>query len=185
MAVWFGTQLYSGTDCPADAITPPAGLTELLDDCLAPGAAGISQVDRAAPARRRRPRSGWTGSSPFARTNVTQVLTLRPAAGVQASDRYASPPVDVGQLWSGRDARGERDTGLATTRCTSRPGWRPAGSTPACSTCTASPTSRAWWRSAPTDAEVLGRYRVAIPQQWDWEDIATGPCPTRQLRLRR
>ncbi len=29
-----------------------------------------------------------------------------------------------------------------------------------------------------SDARVVGRYDVAIPQQWDWEDIATGPCPT-------
>lgn len=28
------------------------------------------------------------------------------------------------------------------------------------------------------DARVVGRFDVAIPQQWDWEDIATGPCGT-------
>jgi len=27
-------------------------------------------------------------------------------------------------------------------------------------------------------AQVVGRYRVAIPQQWDWEDVAVGPCPS-------
>ena len=29
-----------------------------------------------------------------------------------------------------------------------------------------------------SDARVVGKYDVAIPQQWDWEDIATGPCPS-------
>ena len=113
MAVWFGTQLYTGTDCLVDAITPPSGLTEVLDDCLAPGGSGLAvetaQRQLGAPAVR----SGWTGSSDFLRTNVTQVLTLRPASAVQTASRYASSSTDVGKLWEGYDLLGNRDTWLS------------------------------------------------------------------------
>ena len=100
MALWFGNQLYSGGGCPDSLITPPGQLTEILDDCLG-STTGLAIDTAYAQLGAAGSRSGWLGSSAFLRTNVTQVLTLRPASRLQVADRYASAATDVGTLWEG------------------------------------------------------------------------------------
>lgn len=178
MAVWFGTQLYTGTDCLVDAITPPSGLTEVLDDCLAPGGSGLAietaQRQLGAPAVR----SGWTGTSDFLRTNVTQVLTLRPASAVQTASRYASSSTDVGKLWEGYDLLGDRDTWLSDDTLHEPSGLAASRVNPGVQYVHSESDVEGMVAVSTTNARVVGRYDVAIPQQWDWEDIATGPCPS-------
>jgi hypothetical protein len=176
--VWFGTQLYSGTDCSADAITPPAGLSTIVDNCLAPGGDGLAirTADRqlGAPGTRSR----WVGSSDFRRTNVTQVLTLRPAAKLQTASRYASSSADVGNLWEGQDALGNRDTSLSDQTLHEPSGLAASRINEGVQYVHSESDVRGMVAVSTTDAQVLGHYAVDIPQQWDWEDIATGPCPT-------
>ncbi|SDT31669.1 hypothetical protein SAMN04488543_3699 [Friedmanniella luteola] len=177
MAVWFGTQLYSGTDCVADAITPPSGLTEVLDDCLAPGGSGLAIDGAQRQLGAAATRSGWVGSSDFLRTNVTQVLTLRPAAKVQTASRYAGSSVDVGKLWEGYDLLGNRDTALSDATLHEPSGLAASRVNEDVQYVHSESDVPGMVAVSTRTARVLGRYDVAIPDQWDWEDIATGPCP--------
>jgi len=177
LAVWFGTQLYSGTDCPADPISQPPGLTEILEDCLAAGGDGlamdVAQRRLGAPATR----SGWVGSSDFMRTNLTQVLTLRPASKVQTASRYASSSVDVGKFWDGYDLLGQRNTVLSDDTLHEPSGLAASRVNEGVQYVHSESDVHGMVAVSTDDARVVGRYDVAIPQQWDWEDIATGPCP--------
>ena len=177
LAVWFGTQLYSGEDCASSLLTPPSGLTEVLDDCL-PDAEGLAldvahrQLGAAAV------RTGWTGSSDFERTNVSQVLTLRPAAKVQAPDRFVGASVNVGQLWDGYDESGARDTALGDSELHEPSGLAASRVNADVQYVHSEAEVEGMVAVSTKDARVLGKYDVAIPEQWDWEDIATGPCPS-------
>lgn len=177
MAVWFGTQLFSGDDCDAAAITPPSGTTPVLDDCLAAGS-GLSydvayrQLGAAAS------RSGWTGRSDALRTNVSQVLTLRPASAVQVADRYVAASTDVGKLWDGYDLLGQKDTLLGDDELHEPSGLAASRVNPDVAYVHSESDVEGMVAVSTRTARVVGRYDVAIPQQWDWEDVATGPCPS-------
>jgi hypothetical protein len=177
LAVWLGTQVYTGTRCVGNAITPPAGMTEVLDECLAGGSAGLAMDVAHRRVGAPGSRSGWAGRSAFARTNVTQVLTLRPAAKVQTASRYAPASVDVGKLWDGYDELGRRDTGLSDQTLHEPSGLAASRVNPDVQYVHSESDVSGMVAVSTDDARVLGRYDVAIPQQWDWEDIATGPCP--------
>jgi hypothetical protein len=176
VAVWFGTQLFSGADCAGSAIEQPAGFTELLDDCLAsPDGlvmdAGYRQLGAAGT------RSTWTGHSAHARTNLVQAITLRPAATVQAPDRFVGSSVSVGQLWDGRNAQGRPNTALPNARLHEPSGLAASRVNPNVQYVHSESNVHGMVAVSTADARVVGRYDVAIPRQWDWEDIATGPCP--------
>lgn len=175
-AVWFGTQLAAGSDCPP-AITAPSGLSEVLDGCL-PGDEGLAYESAYRPLGAADTRPGWVGSSDAARTNVAQVLTLRPASPVQVADRYASASVNVGKLWDGYDAAGAEDTDLPDAVLHEPSGLAASQVNPDVAYVHSESDVEGMVAVSTRDARVVGKYDVAIPQQWDWEDIATGPCPS-------
>ncbi len=176
VAVWFGTQLFSGADCEDSRIDQPSGFAEILDRCLPRqdglvmdtahrqlGAGGVHAV--------------WTGASGQERTNVVQAITLRPAAKVQAPNRFAGSSVSVGQLWDGLDEDGQRNTALPNARLHEPSGLAASRVNPDVQYVHSESNVHGMVAVSTRNAQVLGRYDVAIPQQWDWEDIATGPCP--------
>lgn len=165
-AVWFGAQVWTGRTCRDERLTPPAGFTETVNTCLRSKTSGLlynAAFAQLGAAGRQRV---WTGSSPLARTNITQAVALRPAVPKQVADRYASRSFDVGTF----KFRAKEDlweaSGLATSRL--RPNVAYVHSESVYHTMVAVDT---------TNADVLGQYTVPIPDQYDWEDIAAGPCP--------
>lgn len=166
LAVWFGTQLWAGSSCPDTSISPPRGFTQTISTCLRSKASGLvyGTAYRQLGAAGAQP--PWTGKSPFTRTNITQAVALRPAVPKQVADHYAGTSVDVGtfklrtkeELWEA--------SGLATSR--RNPNVAYVHSEGVYHSMVALDT---------TNAAVLGRFTVPIPRQYDWEDIATGPCP--------
>jgi hypothetical protein len=174
VAVWFGTQLWAGSSCPGSVITAPSGFVEPDDGCLDSdaglifdtayrqlGAAGPQPAPVMAPAVQ----PTWAGSSSFANTNVTQVLLLRPAGEVEVADRYSAATVKVGSFSVPDDVLHE-PSGLAVSRV--NPGVIYTHSEIDDKTMVA---------ISSDDASVLARFTLSNPGQWDWEDIATGPCP--------
>ncbi|WP_375432351.1 hypothetical protein [uncultured Friedmanniella sp.] len=177
VAAWFGTQLDAVASCPTSSVTAPAGFTETLDSCLT-GSSGLAMDTAYAQLGAAATRSGWSGSSPYDKTNVTQVLTLRPAATVQAADRYVSASVDVGQLWDGYTASGAKNTALPDSELHEPSGLAASRVNVGVQYVHSESDVEGMVALSTADARVVGRYDVAIPDQWDWEDIATGPCPT-------
>lgn len=177
VAVWFGTQLFSGDDCEDSRIDQPAGFTEVLDTCLASDAGLVMDVGhRQLGAVGTRPT--WTGQSDHERTNLVQAITLRPAAKVQAPDRFVGSSVSIGQLWDGYDEDGERNTALPNARLHEPSGLAASRINPDVQYVHSESNVHGMVAVSTRNAQVVGRYDVAIPRQWDWEDIATGPCPT-------
>ena len=177
VAVWFGTQLFSGTGCEDSGIDQPGGFTELLDTCLASKSglvmdAGYRQLGAAGTV------ATWTGTSAHDRTNIAQAITLRPAARVQAADRFAGYSVSVGQVWDGVEEDGRRNTALPNARLHEPSGLAASRINPDVQYVHSESNIQGLVAVSTRNAQVLGRYDVAIPRQWDWEDIATGPCPT-------
>ena len=177
VGLWFGTQLYSGSDCGPAGITAPSGLSEVVESCL-PGDDGIAFESSYRQLGAAGSRTGWVGGSGFDRTNVAQVVTLRPASPVQVADRYASSSVNVGKLWDGYDADGARDTALPDQVLHEPSGLAASRVNPDVAYVHSESDVEGMVAVSTRDARVVGKYDVAIPQQWDWEDIATGPCPS-------
>jgi hypothetical protein len=174
VAVWYGTQVWSGSDCPVSGITAPSGFVEPEDECLDSdaglifdtayrqlGAAGPQPTTVMAPAVQ----SSWTGSSVFATTNLTQVLLLRPAGEVEVADRYSAGTVKVGSFSVPDDVLHE-PSGLAVSRVNAGVIYTHSEI-----------DDKTMVAISADDASVLARFTLSNPGQWDWEDIATGPCP--------
>ncbi len=174
LAVWFGTQLTTGTSCADAAIDAPSGFDASSDPCPADGsglaavaarlqlgAAGdqpAAVLGTAAPA--------WTGSSRTSATNIAQVVLLRAAATVEVADRYSTATVRVGGF-SVPDSTLHEPSGLAASRTNRGVLYVHSES-----------DDKTMVAISSTDASVLERFTLSNPGQWDWEDIATGPCPT-------
>lgn len=178
VAVWFGTQLSAGTDCSDVRITPPSAFTEVVDSCLPATASGLAMETAYDQLGAAASRSGLAGSSDADKTNVTQVLTLRPAATVEVADRYVSASVNVGKLWNGYDDDGTKDTALPDSELHEPSGLAASRVNPDVQYAHSESDVEGMVAVSTSDARIVGRYDVAIPDQWDWEDIATGPCPT-------
>ncbi|WP_437725523.1 cell wall anchor protein [Sorangium sp. So ce861] len=162
-AVWFGTQVWTGSSCPASPIVPPSGFTEPFDTCLLSSSAGLlfDAAYKQLGAAGLQP--AWSGTSPFANTNTAQVVALRPAGApsCSAGDTFASTYTTVGSLTSTDIVE---MSGLAASRV--NPGILYAHSE----------NNANFVAIQKTNAAVVGSY-VAGVLPWDWEDIATGPCP--------
>ncbi|WP_437999352.1 cell wall anchor protein [Sorangium sp. So ce185] len=163
VAVWFGTQVWTGSSCPASPIVPPSGFTEPLDTCLLSSSTGLlfDAAYKQLGAAGSQP--AWSGASPFANTNTAQVVALRPAGApsCSAGDTFASTSTTVGSLTSTAIVE---ISGLAASRV--NPGILYAHSE----------NNANFVAIQKTNAAVVGSY-VAGVFPWDWEDIATGPCP--------
>ncbi|KYG01838.1 cell wall anchor protein [Sorangium cellulosum] len=163
VAVWFGTQVWTGSSCPASPIVPPSGFTEPFDTCLLSSSTGLlfDAAYKQLGAAGLQP--AWSGTSPFANTNTAQVVALRPAGApsCSAGEPFASTYTTVGSLTSTDIVE---ISGLAASRV--NPGILYAHSE----------NNANFVAIQKTNAAVVGSY-VAGVFPWDWEDIATGPCP--------
>ena len=179
VAVWFGTQVYNAASCDPSLISVPAAFAAVLGGGCLPGSNEGLAFETAyrqlgAPATS----SGWAGSSLLPATNIAQVVTLRPSSLVQAADRFAGSSVDVGKIWEGYDAAGNRDVTLPDSQLHEPSGLAASRVNPDTLYVHSESDVQGMVAVDAGDARVVGRYDVAIPQQWDWEDIATGPCPS-------
>ncbi|AUX23834.1 hypothetical protein SOCEGT47_043640 [Sorangium cellulosum] len=163
VAVWFGTQVWTGSACPASPIAPPSGFTEPFDTCLVSSSKGLLFDAAYAQLGAAGLQPAWSGSSPFPNTNTAQVVTLRPAGAPSCTvgDTYASTYTTVGSLTSTDIVE---ISGLAASRV--NPGILYAHSE----------NNANFVAIDRTSAAVVGSY-VAGVFPWDWEDVATGPCP--------
>lgn len=166
VAVWFGTQVFVGSSCPADTLVAPGGFRGTITTCATSPTSGLAVNVAYAQLGAAASQPGWTGRSRFPRTNIAQVVALRPAVPKQVADRYASRSVDVGTVRLRTTKELWEASGLATSQTQANVayvhGEEDYPQLVAVDT---------------TDASVLRRFTVPIPSQYDWEDIATGPCP--------
>lgn len=163
LAVWFGTQLWGGSACPSSPLVPPSGFTEAFDTCQVSTSTGnlFDMAWKQLGAAGAQP--AWNGSSPFPNTNTAQVVTLRPAGGAtcSAGNTYSGTVTDVGSL---TDTGIVEVSGLAMSRI--NPGVIYAHSE----------NNANFVAMNKANAAVVGSYASAF-FPWDWEDVATGPCP--------
>lgn len=163
MAVWFGTQIWGGSACPASPLVPPAGFTEPFDTCLVSTSTGVlfDGAFMALGAAGAQP--AWNGSSPLPNTNTAQVVALRPAGApaCSAASTFSSTVTTIGQL---NEPQIVEVSGLAASRV--NPGILYAHSE----------DNASFVAMSKTTAQAVGRYTAGIVP-FDWEDIATGPCP--------
>lgn len=163
-AVWFGSQVWAGTSCPASPIVPPTGFTEVQDTCL-PSASTALLYDSAYKqlgAAGLQP--AFDGSSPYPNTNTAQVVALRPAGGASCSvgDNFAATYTTVGTVAAPAIVE---PSGLAASRTT--PG----------AIYVHNEDTTAIVAISTSNAATLGSFNVAGVTPADWEDVATGPCP--------
>ena len=164
MGVWFGTQIWTGAACPASPIVVPTGFTEPLDTCLVSSSQGLLYDAAYKPLAAAGVQPAWTGSSPFPNTNTAQVIALRPAGAptCTAGNTFSTTFTAVGSLIAPQIIE---VSGLAASRV--HPGVLYAHSENNANFVAISKTNA---------AQIVGTYAAAITP-WDWEDIATGPCP--------
>lgn len=163
LAVWFGTQIWTGAACPASPIVPPAGFTEPFDTCLVSSSQGVLFDGAHKALGAAGLQAAFNGSSPFANTNTAQVVALRPkgAATCSAGDDYAASYTTVGQLNAPAIIEA---SGLAASRV--NPGVL----------YTHGEDNASFVAFDKSTMAVVGSYQAGVTP-WDWEDIATGPCP--------
>lgn len=163
IAVWFGTQIFGGATCPASPIVPPVGFTEPFDTCLPSTSQGVLFDAAFAALGAAGAQPAWVGSSPFPNTNTAQVVTLRPAAAPACSsgNTYAPTFQKIGEL---NEPQIVEVSGLAASRVNPGILWAH------------SENNANFVAMTKTTATAVGRYTAGI-LPFDWEDIATGPCP--------
>ncbi|WP_254624024.1 cell wall anchor protein [Myxococcus sp. CA033] len=165
LAVWFGSQLWAGATCPVDPLTPPTGFTEAFEACLQSSDRGIlfDMAWKELGAAGVQP--AFNGVSTLPNTNIAQVVALRAADAPTCTvgDTFATTWTLMGNVSAPLIVE---PSGLAASRVT--PGAiyvhnEDVNDIVAIST---------------TTAATLGSFKVAGVTPQDWEDVATGPCPT-------
>ncbi|MCY1035264.1 cell wall anchor protein [Corallococcus sp. BB11-1] len=168
VAVWFGSQLWTGSACPASPIVPPAGFTEPVDTCHVSSSTGMLYNVAHKELTAAGAQGAFNGSSPFPNTNIAQVVALR-AVGASAScsvgDTFATSYTIQGSVASPAIVE---PSGLAMSRLT--PGVLYVHNE----------DTTAIVAISTTDASTLGTFNVSNVTPADWEDVASGPCPTGQ-----
>ncbi|WP_279636981.1 cell wall anchor protein [Corallococcus llansteffanensis] len=168
VAVWFGSQIWTGAACPTSPIVPPTGFAEPLDTCLLSSSTGllfnVAHMDLGVAGAQ----GAFNGSSPYAETNIAQVVALRAAgatASCSAGDTFATTYTTQGTVASPAIVE---PSGLAMSRLT--PGVLYVHNE----------DTTAIVAISTTDASTLGTFNVSNVTPADWEDVASGPCPTGQ-----
>ncbi|WP_246357435.1 cell wall anchor protein [Pyxidicoccus fallax] len=171
MAVWFGSQIWTGSACPASPIVPPSGFTEPFDTCLVSSSTGIIYDAAYKPLTTSGLQPAFNGSSPYANTNIAQVVALRPAGGANCAvgNTYASTYTNLGVVAAPEIVE---PSGLAASRVT--PGAIYVHNEDTTAIVAISPNVTA----GTNQLQTLGVFNVANVTPADWEDVATGPCPT-------
>lgn len=195
VAIWLGSLLTS-TGCQRPPIAVPTGFRAIGAECSRTGAGlavgvGLRQLG----ALSVQPR--WSGRAAAAGASVVQVVVLRPVGspdggggvpGAQAADRFAAAPapslVESGRfgyrLWDGdgRDGKPNYEIGQNVLH---QPSGLAASRTDNQVVFLNSEKDRGTIVAVSVrDGAILGRYRVRIPDLFDWEDLAAGPCPAGQ-----
>jgi hypothetical protein len=167
LAVWFGSQIWTGAACPASPIVPPTGFTEAFDTCLVSSSTGLIFDAAYLGLGAAGAQPAFNGSSPYAETNIAQVVALRPAGAPTCTvgDTYASTYTTVGTVASTAIVE---PSGLAASRLT--PGVIYVHNE----------DTTAVVAISTANASTLGTFNVADVTPADWEDVATGPCPAGQ-----
>lgn len=116
------------------------------------------------------------------RTVVRAALSATIALGaiftpVAAHANPASAPIVVGQLWDGY-VDGERNTALPLSVLDQPSGLGASRVNPDVLYVQSEKDRQTMIAVSERDGEVLGKYTVPIPNVYDWEDMAVGPCPT-------
>ncbi|MFP2923858.1 cell wall anchor protein [Pyxidicoccus sp. 3LG] len=167
LAVWFGSQIWTGSACPASPIVPPTGFTEPVETCLVSSSTGLiyDVAHKELGAAGAQP--AFNGSSPYAQTNIAQVVALRPAnaPACTVGNTFAPTYTTVGTVASPAIVE---PSGLAASRLT--PG----------AIYVHNEDTTAIVAISATNASTLGTFNVANVTPADWEDVATGPCPAGQ-----
>ena len=164
VAVWFGSQVWAGTTCPASPIAPPSGFTEVQDTCLPSASTAILYDSAYKQLGAAGSQPAFNGSSPYPNTNTAQVVALRPAGAPSCTvgDNFSASYTTVGTV--GASALTE-PSGLAASRLT--PGV----------IFTHDEDTMAIVALSATNAAIVGSYDFTGTDPADWEDVATGPCP--------
>ncbi|MCP3141529.1 cell wall anchor protein [Pyxidicoccus xibeiensis] len=164
LAVWFGAQIWTGAACPVSPIVPPTGFTEPFDTCLVSSSTGLLYDAAYKDLGAAGLQPAFNGSSPYAQTNVAQVVALRPAGAPACTvgDTFAPTYTTVGTVASTAIVE---PSGLAASRLTPGVIYVHNEDTTAVVAISAA------------NASTLGTFNVADVTPADWEDVATGPCP--------
>ena len=164
LAVWFGSQIWAGTSCPASPIVPPTGFTEVLDTCLTSASTALLYDAAYKQLGAAGVQPAFNGSSPYPNTNTAQVVALRPAGtpSCTVGDNFSATYATVGTVASPAIVE---PSGLAASRVT--PG----------AIYVHNEDTTAIVAISGTNAATLGTFNVTGVTPADWEDVATGPCP--------
>ncbi|MCK8504205.1 cell wall anchor protein [Myxococcus fulvus] len=164
LAVWYGSQVWPDATCPATGIEPPLGFAEAFDACLG-HANGL--LFNAAYRSLTAPglQTGLSGSSAFVQTNTAHVVVLRAANAPTCvvGDTYATTFTLQGTVTAPEIVE---PSGLAASRVVGNALYVHNEDTTAIVAINT------------LNASTLGTFNVTNVTPADWEDIATGPCPS-------
>lgn len=194
VAVWLGIQLSTMNSCSRLRITPPSAFRSAGAACNPTGSGlvasvGVHQLGAASVQPR------WSGQSQAAAASVVQVVALRPAGGLsgdgraplaQVADRYASKPAPSLEepekygyiLWDGVDPDRKKSVDIGPNVLYQPSGLTASRTDPGVLFANSEKDRGTMVAISTRDAKVLGRYTVRIPDLFDWEEIAAGPCPS-------
>lgn len=174
VSVWFATQAANQSQCSLP-LAPPAGYLESVESCLASASSGIAFDQAHAPLGAAGTQGLAAGSSAVAATNVTEVVALRPAPAVQVASEFQPTVVTVGKLWDGL-LNGQPNTAIPLSLLDQPSGLGYSRLNADVMYVHSEKDRQTMLAFSPTTGEVVGKYRLTIPQVYDWEDIAIGPC---------
>lgn len=173
--VWFATQAADEATC-ASPLGAPSGFIEVVETCLPSSTKGLSYDVATAAFGAAGTHPVPVGQSAVAATNITQTIALR-AADAPPVDDYAPTPVVVGRLWDGY-VNGVKDTAIPLSVLDQPSGLGASRTNPGVLYVHSEKEHQTMVAVSAVDGEVRGRYSVTIPNVFDWEDIAVGPCPS-------
>lgn len=177
VGVWFGTQLWTGPSCPSPAVNQPVGFTRRVDTCVADPVNGLLTAVATTRPKSGATQAAWSGSSAFANTNIVQSVVLNHNRSGEATNSFAAASVDVGKVWDGYNADGTKATAIPLSTLDQPSGLAASRVNPRVMYSQSEKDRQTVVAISTTDAAIVGKYKVTVPNVFDTEDIATGPCP--------
>lgn len=174
LGAWFATQAANQASCSMP-LAPPGTHLEIVEACLASASAGIAYDVAYAELGPAGAQPVAAGTSAVAATNITENVALRRAPPLQVADTFQPAPVTVGRLWKGL-VNGQPDTAIPLSLLDQPSGLAYSRLNPDVMYVHSEKDRQTMLAFSPVTGEVVGTYRVTIPQVYDWEDIAIGPC---------
>lgn len=174
VSVWLATQAANQSQCSMP-LAPPAGYLESVESCLASASSGIAFDQAHASLGAAGGQGLATGTSAVAATNVTEVIALRPAPPMQVASEFQPAPITVAKLWDGL-LNGQPNTAIPLSLLDQPSGLGYSRLNPDVMYVHSEKDRQTMLAFSPVTGQVVGKYRLTIPQVYDWEDIAIGPC---------